>query len=226
MAPLPAVANVIRADIGWQIEDDLAALTRLHINWTGTAPSSATCITLAHDLHTIVVGTLLPYTGAHINLLSVEVTDLTSSSGGQGIYLHTDPGTEAGTRLPAGAAFLASMTIARRYRGGKPRSYLPLGVAEDLLTQQTWKATFVSNVQASLDAFRADIAVTTAGGCALGTLVNVSYYQGFTVVTNPLTGRARNVPKLRTAGPITDVVLNWRAENRLSSQRRRNLRSS
>lgn len=226
MPALPNVPQVIRFDVGWQIEDDLNALTRLHCNYSGTAPSSATCVTLAHDFHTIVVGTLLPYVGTHINLLSVEATDLTSPTAGQGIYKHTDPGTFTGTRLAAGVAGLASMVIARRYRGGKPRSYLPVGVAEALQTQQTWQASFISNVQASLDAIRSDIAVTSASGCALGTLVNVSYYQGFTVVTNPGTGRARNVPKLRTGGPVVDAALNWVFENRVASQRRRNLRSS
>jgi hypothetical protein len=226
MPPLPNVPNVLKADVGWQIGADLAALTRLHISYTGTPPTGATCVTLAHDLHSDIAATLLPYMVSSNNLLSVRLTDLTSPTSGQGIYSATLPGTSTHNIIGADVSVLASMTIGRRYRGGKPRSYLPLGGDGDLATQQTWTTTFVSNVQASLDGLRSDIAATSFAGCALVALVNVSYYQGFTLVTNPITGRGRNVPKLRVGGPIVDAATNWVCENRLSSQRRRNLRQS
>jgi hypothetical protein len=51
--------------------------------------------------------------------------------------------------------------------------------------------------------------------------VNVSYYNGFTVVTNPTTGRARNVPTLRGT-PVVDTVTGIVARVQVGSQRRRN----
>jgi hypothetical protein len=201
-------------------------LTRVHIAYTGTAPNDATCATLAQALWVIFGAEFCTYAGSDVSLTSVTLTDLTSPTSGQGDHIATTVGVLAGTMIGADVCMLASMRIARRYRGGKPRSYLPLGTTNVLQTAQTWAATFVSNVQLALDATRADIAVTVASGTTLTTLVNVSYYQGFTVVTNPVTGRARNVPKLRVGGPVVDVVTNWVAESRLASQRRRNLRSS
>jgi hypothetical protein len=211
--------------VGWFIGADLAALTRLHIDYSGTAPTNATCALLASDLYTIFQGTLLPYTPSTTSLESVTVTDLTSPTAGHGEFLAHHVGTLSGVELGAGVAFLASMKIARRYRGGKPRSYLPLGSDNVLQTPQTWTSTFVANVQASLDAIRADIAVTTEAGCNLGQLVNVSYYAGFVSSQNPITLRWRNIPKPRIT-PVIDVATGWQAESRLSSQRRRNLRQS
>jgi hypothetical protein len=36
--------------------------------------------------------------------------------------------------------------------------------------------------------------------------VNVSYYEGFRVVTDPVTGRSRNVSQLRSEGPEVDRI--------------------
>ena len=123
-------------------------------------------------------------------------------------------------------AFLGSMKIARRYRGGKPRTYLPIGGAGKLQDAQTWTSAFVADIQAALNQIIADIAVTASGGCALGNLVNVSYYEGFVSSQNPITLRWRTIPKQRTAGPLVDPVTSWVAETRIGSQRRRNLRGS
>ena len=226
MPALPNVPGVIRADFGWSIGSDLGALTRLHIAYSGTPPTTTSAATLANTLFTDWAAAFLVYANTSVTLTSVRVTDLASTTGGQGEHLGSTVGTRAGDKLGAAVSLLASMHIGRRYRGGKPRSYLPLGVAEDLLTEQTWTLTFLSNVQASLDSFRTNVATITAGGCSLGSLVNVSYYHGFVVETNPITGRARNVPVLRTGGPVVDNAVNWVAEQRLSSQRRRNLRQS
>jgi hypothetical protein len=54
-------------------------------------------------------------------------------------------------------------------------------------------------------------------------LVSVSYYEGFTSVTNPITGRTKDVSKLRTGGPVVDVVSAIIVANGPKSQRRRNL---
>ncbi len=53
--------------------------------------------------------------------------------------------------------------------------------------------------------------------------VNVSYYEGFKVVTDPLTGRSRNVSQLRPEGPAVDRITSFSINPKLGSQRRRNL---
>lgn len=55
--------------------------------------------------------------------------------------------------------------------------------------------------------------------------VNVSYYEGFEVVTDPVTGRSRNVPQLRPGGPVVDKITGFSINPKLGSQRLRNLHS-
>lgn len=226
MPALPDVPNVLRADLLWTVGSDVSALNRIHIKYTGSPPDTAAAIALAHALDTIFAAELAPYCNALNILNGVRVTDLSSPSGGQGEYLHDDAGTLGGNKLPAQTAGLASMGIARRYRGGKPRTYFPVGDSSVLLSEQLWATSFVANMDASLAAARADIAVTASGGCTLLDVCNVSYYSGFVVETNPITGRARNVPTLRSGGPHVDAATTWTFEQRLASQRRRTLRSS
>lgn len=223
MPALPPVPNVIKADFFYTIGSDLRALNRLFIGYTGGIPSSADVATLAGDLYTIWAAEIAHYM-CDVNVFTgCEVTDLSSALGHQATHAANTNGSLTSTPLPANVAGLGSMKIGRRYRGGKPRTYLPVGDQAQVLTPQTWQSTFVSNMQASLNATITDIAATAAGTTSLTNLVNVSYYSGFTVVTNPSTGRARNVPKLRTT-PLVDPVLSWTFEVTQASQRRRLLR--
>jgi hypothetical protein len=116
---------------------------------------------------------------------------------------------------------LVNYVIGRRYRGGKPRSYFPWGSSQEIFTRQSWNPTFVTNVDSGLAAYFSAVIGTTVGGTTLTEHVNVSYYSGFTVVTNPVTHRARNVPTVR-AVPVVDNILSFAASSRPASQRRRN----
>ena len=53
--------------------------------------------------------------------------------------------------------------------------------------------------------------------------VNISFYEGFTVVTDARTGRSRNVSQRRPDGPTVDVITGFSINPKLGSQRRRNL---
>jgi hypothetical protein len=223
MPALPVVPNVVRWDLFFSIGADIRALCRMHIGYTGSAPNSASCTAFAVSLDTIADAELAVYMNSANAVTGCRVTDLSSLTGGQGESLTTTAGSLTDEPLSAATAVLASMTIGRRYRGGKPRTYLPLGDAGTVSTPQTWDPTFITNVQASLDAIRTDIGTLVQSGCTLTDLVNVSYYSGFTVVTSPTTGRARNVPTLRVT-PVVNQALSWSAEARFASQRRRNLR--
>lgn len=226
MPALPPVPAVIRADVLYELGSDIDALTRLHIGYSGTPPIDATCVALAGLLNIIFGAEFGTYMTPGNKILGVRVTDLSSPTGGQGESLSTTNGSYSSGVVPAGVSLLANMTIQRRYRGGKPRSYLPLGGSVGLTSQSLWDPTFLANVQAALNACIADIAVTATGGCALGTLVNVSYYEGFVNAQNPVTLRWRAIPKLRVGGPVVDTVTSWVANAKPSSQRRRNLHSA
>lgn len=223
MPALPVVPNVVKWTMFYTLGADTKALSRMFIRYTGTPPNSAACIAIASALYTDFAAEFAGYMHNTCSIEASEITDLSNVSGGTGVHTAHTAGGLSGQALSAATAMLVTMGIARRYRGGKPRTYFPFGDGGSTQTVQTWTSSFVANIQTGLDTIVSDIAVTNSGGCNLAKLCNVSYYQGFTVVTNPVTGRARNVPKLRTT-PVVDDALTWTAETTMASQRRRLLR--
>jgi hypothetical protein len=115
---------------------------------------------------------------------------------------------------------VASYEISRRYRGGHPRGYWRFGTVTDLTDSRDWSNTAVTAFGSGLNAYFT--AIFGDGWTGAGTLshVNVSFYSGFTVVTNPRTGRASNVPTVRGT-PITDAVTSIIIRPNIGTQRRR-----
>lgn len=223
MPALPEVANVVRIDLQWEVGEDHNIITRLHSGYTGSEPNTADCSTLAGEINTVVeaeLRSLLPIPAIY---QSCRVTDLANPSSGDATVTAAVAGTRTGTQLPAGVCTLVNYSISRRYRGGKPRSYFPFGVAADQSDSQTWGVTYQGLVNAGVAGFLLGIDGLAGGSTTLDGAVNVSYYNGFTVVTNPTTHRARNVPTLRTT-PVVDKVNSATCASKLASQRRRYLR--
>jgi hypothetical protein len=224
MPALPPYPNVVKVEHLFEVGGDLDALVRWHVAYTGGPPTNADCVALATSIYASLTARLVGFLNTDSDFLGVRVTDLSSSTAGSGEHLFTTTGTRGGESLPANVAVLMSMPIARRYRGGKPRSYWPFFDAGDLLTRQTWEAASVAALTASMALYISDIAIKTSGTTALGGLVSVSYYEGFTSVLNPITGRTRDVPKVRSAAIAPDPILSFSISDEISSQRRRDLR--
>jgi hypothetical protein len=155
------------------------------------------------------------------SFLPVAAEDLSSATGAVAVGTITNAGSRAGGAIAPGTSLMIQFLIARRYRGGKPKIFLPLGVSSDITAGAVWASALLSSTITGWNAMIASI--VAAGWTAAGTLsqVSVSYYNGFTVVTNPVTHRARNVPTLRVA-PTVDTVTGISVETELASQRRRN----
>lgn len=221
MPALPAVPGVLRIIFDWTVGSDITVGCRLFYAYTGAAPSSADCLSLATDIHGYAVDSLNPLLSSGQFLDSVRVTDMASDTGGDATYALVSAGTRAGSQNPASVCIVEQHKITRRYRGGKPRTYWPFGVDEDLLTPQLWTTTFVAAMNSGFAAFTAAVSALTAGTTDVNDQVNVSYYSGFTPVLNPVTGRTRDVPKLRVGGPVTDTINSSIADQTIGSQRRR-----
>lgn len=220
MPALPNVANVIRVALGFDLENVPVALTRFYIAFTGTAPTVANLASFNSAINSAMTADLASLLNSSSIITSIESIDLTSSTGAVDTSVTAVDGTRTGTVLPADTSLVASYTIARRYRGGHPRGYWPLGTATDLASNRSWSSSFVTAGNTGLTNFFA--AVLAGGWTGSGTLthVNVSYFHGFTVVTNPLTGRARNVPTVRVT-PLQDVVTGIACKPSVGTQRRR-----
>lgn len=223
MPPLPAVPNVLRLQVKHTYGLDLDALCTFHLAYTGTAPTSANLNTMCTAVATSWGTNMKPLASANVTLTGITIEDLTTSSSGVGTAAPSIQGTRTGTSLPAQTCFLINFQVSRRYRGGKPRIYMPLGTNTDVSSAQQWSGTFVTAVQTGWAAWLAGIIAAAPSGTTIGGLVNVSYYEGFTVVTNPVTGRSRNINTLR-ATPLVDTIVATAYSARFATQRRRTTR--
>lgn len=221
MTALPAVPSVVRTELFYTNNATTGTiLNRLFFKYTGGAGTDTTMATLADNIS--------GYWGTHVKSLvvdeaalsSVKCVDLSSATAPLGEYVTPVPGTSGGSSIPASTAFLVTYQIARRYRGGKPKSFLPIGAQSDLADVGAWSTTFISNVQTQWNAFIAAVLADTSA-VTFTDQVNVSYYGPPNVpITNPVTGRTRTVSTLRTV-PLVDTIIGTTYEAELATQKRR-----
>ena len=220
MAPLPDVPKVVKVAVILSDSINTDIVTRFYLRYSGSAPDSAALDTFAATVKSEWAADLAGDVNEAYNLIRVECTDLTTPTSAIGLWSGSQPGTATGDMTPADAAMVVSYTIARRYRGGHPRGYWLAGESTDLNDPQHWTSAFVAAWQTQIQTFFAGIVASAWAGAGTLEHVNVSYYHGFTVVTNPTTGRARNVPNVR-ATPIVDAVVAVVSRLRIGTQRRR-----
>ena len=220
MPALPDVPQVLKIQLHWTVEGDPLAMTVMHYHYTGGPPSPANCATMGGNFVSNAASAFSSIVHTAVGITKAMVTDLSSPTASQGEGGSPWGGSQGGSALPPGAAAVANYLIARRYRGGKPRNYFPLGGATDLDTTGLWLAASVTAWEAALVSFLTSN-LSAGAGCTLDRHVNVSYYHGSTVVTNPITGRARNVPTLRPS-PLVDTINGSSIAPFVGSQRRRN----
>lgn len=221
--PLPA-SPCVRVRLIYDTTAVKAAGNRFYISYTGSAPTAENCQSLASDISGFWGTHLAPLIWNEIALVEVDILDLASDAGAAGGWTGTVDGTRSGTLIPDSVANNVEFDIARRYRGGKPRMYLPPGVAGDLAAANEWSSDFVSDTQSGVEAFFAAIAGDSVG--SMGTLahVNLSYYQGFKNFTFP-SGREKAVPQYR-ATALVDAITGYAAKAIVGSQRRRRTATS
>lgn len=193
--------------------------TRFYLSYAGSAPTGANCTSLAGDIMTALGGQLQPLLSFQSSVQECDVLDIATSSGLSGQSTAAFDGTRAGTSLPAQVSVTIEYGIARRYRGGKPRAYLPLGMDADLLDVANWQGSFVNAVNAAMIAGFAAVEALSVG--AMGALkhVNLSYYKGYQNVEIP-GKRAYNTPMYQYPA-VHDNITGYFCKGELSSQRRR-----
>lgn len=205
MPPLPSVPNCLKYTQNWQIGNNLKAASIFHFLYSGGPPNAAACAGLAATFQAAMVTTFKAQMPGTTSIGQATVLDLASTSGAQGAGGTVTAGTRAGTEFPANVAMVVNHTIARRYRGGKPRTYLPTGVATDNLTAGLWTSGIVTGLTTDYATFITDCLAATSGGVSITEYVNVSYY-----LNNAL-----------RATPVVDVITASQCRTRIGSQRRR-----
>jgi hypothetical protein len=221
MTTLPVVPNVVKIKLGWTIGGDTLAENGLHWEYSGGPPSAADCLSIADTIGTAVNSHLLTMLGTHVTNTTVEVTDLSSMSGGVGLNETDGVGTRTGSPLPSGSPVRVNFQLTRRYRGGKSRIYLPAFTSTDLSASNTWLSASLEALATAWTAFTDAVTGASSGTTTLTEQVNVSYYQGYTNVAygNPV--KYRRVPTPRET-PQVDAIVGASFPAIVGAQRRRN----
>lgn len=220
MPALPAVPNVLKITLRGSITGDTDVLNRFFLEYAGSAPTNAELNTLCAAVAAAAAAHYLPLLSNDYTLHEVIAIDLSSSTGAEGTATVADTGGVSTEVNPAGTSAVVQFHVARRYRGGHPRIYLPAIPGTWLSSSTTWDATHLAAFLTAWNAFMTAVVALTWSGATISGQVNVSFYQGFTNVTFP-SGRIRAVPKVRST-PVVDLIASTSMNPNPASQRRRN----
>lgn len=216
--PTPSPVIAIRLVHGMDATTGLGSTHR--VSYSGGPPSTSDLSLLAAQAAAAWGTNLASQMSANGNLEQVVCTDLANPSTPAGASVASTSGTRTGQIPTLAAAAVISEHIARAYRGARPKLFLPFGVETDTVSANQWSSGFISSLETDWLAYVSAVLAATAGSTHLVAPVGVSYYHGFTVITSGTTGRARNVPTLRTT-PLVTPVTGIQVQQRIGSQRRR-----
>ncbi len=205
MAPLPPVPNAVKVQLGWYVGGNSRVENVLHFLVSGGPPSSATCAALAADIQAAQITEFKAQTHTANGIMPCTLTDISSGSGLQGVGGTATGGSLSGSYNSAQTAIVINHHVARRYRGGKPRSYLPLGNQGALTTPGEWLNSFVTGITTDWASFITTCLAASSGGVSISSFVSISYFHA---------GAVR-------ATPVVDTILQSTARQQVGSQRRR-----
>ena len=175
MPRVATVANVLKVEFLWN-QDGLPAANVKYVLYSGTPPTAGACAAIANSLGTAFLTANLIALYAETTLFeAVRVTDLNTTDGAVGSHSFAQAGSSPNITLPASASILVNHTIARRYRGGHPRSYYPAPSTQFYLPPNSYNSLVPSYVGAAEAAYALECTEFLDSGCQGVYNVNVSY---------------------------------------------------
>jgi hypothetical protein len=219
MPALPPVPGVIKLQLQGTFDASTTWANVLYFLFSGSATSVSDFNTWMNAVANSWATQFASIMAPEVVLTSLKATDLSSSTGLASFILVSKPGTAGVGPLPANCAITIKHFIARRYRGGHPKTFLPAPTNDSTTNMLQWKPAFATNTLSKWNSFIAAAKVTT-GALTIVDHVNVSFYHGFTNITDPVTGRAEAKPTLRTT-PLVDTITASIVDPNVGSQRRR-----
>jgi len=205
MPPLPFVNGVLKLTLKFTLASGTPMYTHMFMAYTGGAVTNAQLTTYAQTVFTNWGTNLKASQSTAVTLAEVDATDLSPAGIVPGVFTGSTPGTLAGVVATAETCVLLNLVIGRRYRGGHPRMYLPLGNGAVLQDPQHWTVAYRSSVATAWAAFYNSIVGLSGSNPTCTGQVNVSYHSGG--VLRPT--------------PVVDNVLAWNVNIIPASQRRR-----
>lgn len=214
-APLNPVPGVLKVFLEGFIDgtDTQKWGNVLHFSYSGTAPTGPTCATIASDIATQWGSHVASLCPSPTELKTVTVTDLTSTTSGEGIALVSSAGTRGDDSIPANAACLVSYPTTLRYKGGHPRTYLYVLGNSDLTGAGQWTPT--AEVSTKWQAFLTAVAAISVAGTTLSGFVAVRYKGKFLPNGGP--------PHYYLTSPLVENILisGLTVQAQMASQKRR-----
>lgn len=219
MPALPTPGQVLK--VAFYVNDEASHVSgsRFYLTYTGGKPGGGDLTTLAGDIAAAWTAHVASTVYLQEHLSEVVIIDLSGDTGAEGTWTGSNAGTLGGSQLPASAAAVVNHTISRRYRGGRPRTYLRCGTAGTMQGSNEWTAAFQAAVLAAWQGWIQAVLALSGFGFALAGLVNISYFSGFEAFKEP-SGRYRNIPTPR-AQPLVDSITGSSVALKIGSQRRR-----
>lgn len=112
--------------------------TVFHLGYSGPPPTGQTMLAVATAVMNGWENQIAPLVVNSCGWDQCTCTDLSSETGAQAIFEKSVVGGHAGPAVPNNVELVLSKAIGRRYRGGRPRTYLPGLPESDLLDPTHW----------------------------------------------------------------------------------------
>jgi len=217
--PQPTPSGVVQFRMHFEPGSDEAVYAKFAMGYTCGPPSTSDLSDLAASVTAQFAAnlkSLLTEAGA---LYDVEAIDLANPDTPAGLHAVAVDGTRAGTQVPNNVTALLNKTVDRRYRGSKPKNFLPFGTDGDIESTNQWSSTFSAAVTAGWAAFTTALLDAEAGSTVLTVEKAVSYFSGSEPNPNP-NSRLRKQPTPR-ATPLVQTVVSATCSPIFGSQRKR-----
>lgn len=218
MPPLPAVPQVARLDLTWSSAPNTNIHTHMFMDFTGSI-NVTDANTWANTLFNTIGNNWKTHMSSFVILTSLQLTDLSSSTGVQVVHNGAINGLLVSTPVANSVCVVTEWEIARRYRGGKARTYWPGATLSATFDTESWDPAFIANWKTDFQAMLTALDVAGPGAITLGFPTAVSYYSGFTTVLRPPL-RPRIVNTLRV-NPLVDPITGVEVRSKFGTQRRR-----
>lgn len=202
---LPLVPQTLKVEIHWTYGTDANVMSHLYYTTAAATPGTADLLAFVTLFATSYGTNMASQAGNQVILRKVRGIWLGDRTSAVPEWNGSTAGSRAGSALPAQTCMLFNMHIARRYRGGKPRVYFPLGSATDIVDPQHWSAAFITSAGNAFNTINNALQAFTSATINTPTLANVSYYSGRSL----------------RAAPVVDAVASTSANSIPGSQRRR-----
>lgn len=220
MASLPPVPNVVRLEFKYSVGLDVTSGSRIYFLYSGSVPTDPQFGSWGSAIAQALNDHIVPVMSTSIQVTEIRMTDLGSNTGADLTVNTANAGQRVGVLLPASACALINYSIKRRYRGGKPRTYWPMGVDTDLANPQEWSSVARTTFTSTWSAFLGAVIAGAAGAPNITTLCNVSYYESVPTGSFDPSGKPIMRQELRP-NPVVDPILGTSVNPILGSQRRR-----